>query len=499
MHFVLRYSIMALLILSMSCPIKACSLSQDVQEECQPLANRKLCNDRHSHSYLKPRSITTNNVFQHNLGLYWWYHDVLCEENCIWWAMQVSPLYQRSTDPKAIAEYFFPHHKNEISIQENGNGDVGSLWLNLIAENGQSFDSTISMKPVRSVAGVLFDFRFDFSTIICHSWLDVVFAVLHAKHQLHFCQTPSEYPGTACDVTSAGQALNQESWCYGKFQSCASSTRKGVDDVQLKLGYDWFYCDTNHISPYIVGLIPTAGKSVPEFIFEPTIGTDHPSIGVGVLGDYKLWIDDFKEFTLLTDFKYRYVLRATGTRSFDLCKNGDWSRYLQVVQECAPSNSLPGINFLTQKAEIAPGSTIDWWLALHYQQNQVNVELGYDVWWRRKESIKLCCAFPSSVGIYDIAGDCTGNPVTASSARICQSVINNVPPSDATFVSLTSADIDLDSGATPRAISNTLYLACAYNGYLRDSVAFIGCGGSYEWGHQALSNWAIWMRFAVAF
>jgi hypothetical protein len=492
-------TIIVLLIFFIASPMKACSLS-DVKEECQSLAIRKLCDDDcRSHSYLKPRSITTNNVFQHNLGLYWWYHDVLCEENCIWWAMQVMPLYQRSTDAKAIAEYFFPCHKSAISIKEDGTGDVGSLWLNLIAQNGQSFDSTVSMRPVRSVSGVYVDFRFDFSTIICHSWVDIALAVLHAKHTLHFCQTLSQYPGIACDVSSAGQALSQESWCYGKFKTCSGLTTHGVDDVQLKLGYDWFYCDTNHISPYIVGIVPTAERGSSEFIFEPSVGSNHASIGVGVLGDYKMWLDDFKELTLLTDFKYRYVLRATDTRSFDLCKNGDWSRYLQIVQECAPSNSLPGINFLTQEVQVIPGSTIDWWLAIHYQQNQLNLELGYDFWWRREERIKLCESFPSDWGIYDIAGDCNRNPVTASTAHICQSVVNNVPSSDATFTALTATDLDLASGAAPRAISNTVYLAVAYNGYLCDSPAFIGFGGSYESGNQILSNWALWIRCAVAF
>lgn len=495
----LKRTIMIVLLFYIVFPLQASSLSE-MQEECRSLTIRKLCDDDcRSHSYLKPRSITTNNVFQHNLGLYWWYHDVLCEENCIWWAMQVMPIYQRSTDAKAIAEYFFPCHKSAISIKQDGTGDVGSLWINLIAQDGQSFDSTVSMRPVRSVVGGYFDFRFDFSTIICHSWVDISFAVLHAKHALNFCETLSEYPGVACNITSAGQALDQKGWCYGKFEQCSALTTHGVDDVQLKLGYDWFYCDTNHLSPYIVGLVPTTANFPPEFIFEPSVGTNHSSIGVGVLGDYKLWVDDVKEFTLLTDFKYRYVLRGIDRRSFDLCKNGNWSRYLKVVQESATSQPCSGINLFTQRVEVTPGSTIDWWLALHYQQNQLNIELGYDFWWRRAEHITLCEPFPSGWGIYDIAGAYKGDPVTASDAHICQSIVNNVPSSDTTFVEIISADLDLASGAAPRAISNTLYLAAAYNGYLSDSPAFIGVGGSYEWGRQALSNVALWMRVGVAF
>lgn len=476
-----------------------CSQLQAGSSTCVQVSNKGTdSRDDRSHSFLKPRSITTNNVFQDNLNLYWWYHDVLCEENCIWWTMQISPFVQRSTNSKDTAEFFFPCNKSEISIKENGTGDVGSLWLNLIAADDQSFDASASMRPVRTVAGAFFEFRLDFSAIICHSWADVAFAVIHAKHDLHFCETLSNYPGVACDVATVGQALDQEGWLFGKFQQC-SLTRRGIDDIQLKFGYDWFYCDTNHFSPYIVGTIAT-GKNdhSVEYIFDPIIGSNHGSIGVGAIGDYRILDSDIIELTLLTDIKYRYVLRATDRRSFDLCKNGDWSRYLQVVQQCAPSNSLPGINLLTQEVRVTPGSTVDVWLALHYQQCQWNVECGYDFWWRAKELIKLC-SFPENFGIYDLAGDCTSNPVSASNARICQSIVNNIPKSDASFVALTASDLDLNSGASPKALSNTLYLAAAYNGYLRNSPAFIGFGGSYEWGHKSLSNWAVWLRCALAF
>ncbi len=452
-----------------------------------------------SHTFFKARQTTTNNMLQDNLSLYWWYHDVLCEDDCAWWTMQVTPFYQRSTNGKQVAQYFLPCKQSCIEVKEDGTGDVGSLWLNLIAADDAQFNSVVSIRPQRSAVGVYFNFRFDLSQVMCHSWMDLSFAAMRVKHDLHFCED-NKVPGVKCDLESVCESLNQPDWQFGRFNTC-SMTRKGVDDIQLRFGYDWFYCDTDHLSPYFVATISTGNRTCPQYIFEPTVGSKHGSIGLGLIGDLRIWECENQELTVINDFKYRYVLRACEIRSFDLCKNGDWSRYLQVVQSDARSNALPGINAFTQEVRATPRSVIDWWVALHYQWCQINVELGYDLWWRQKERIELCC-FPQNIGIYDMVGDCNQNPVSASCAMICQSVSgDNTAPSDTEFVTLTCDDINLDSGATPRAISNTIYAALGYDGMVCTYPSLIGIGASYEFGHDctALDNWMLWIKMGMAF
>jgi hypothetical protein len=454
-----------------------------------------------SHTYFNSRQITTNNLLQNNLSLYWWYHDVLCEDDCAWWAVWVTPFYQRSTNGNKIARYFFPCQQDTISVKEDGTGNVGSLWLGLESTIGTSFNSLIAIRPQRSVVGAYFNFRFDLSRFFCHSWFEVAFAPMRAKHQINFCEENS-VSGVQCGLTNVCQALNNPDWLYGKYAN-ASLTRKGVDDIQFKLGYDWFYCDTDHISPYFVGVAPTGKGSCAVNVFEPTVGSNHGSVGFGLIGDIRAWGCENKEVTFLTDFKYRYVLHGCETRSFDVCQNGDWSRYLPVVIDGQPSNPLPGINAFTQQVKVTPRSTIDWWLAAHYQHCQWNIEMGYDLWWRQQERVSLCC-FPQNIGIYDINGDCSRNPQTASRALICQTVAGagtNVAPSDATFVVVQCSDLNLNSGATPKTLSNTLYLAAGYDGDLCDCPALVGIGGSYEFGRNivALDNWMIWIKMGLSF
>lgn len=449
-----------------------------------------------THTVLKPRAITSNNIFQHNLGLYWWYHTILCEHTNLSCMLQVSSFYQRSFQPQKLASYLLPCKRSVLSVQQNGTGDVGSPWINLVAADGELFSSYVRIQPVRSVVGAYIDFRLDLSEYFCHYWFDLAFAVFQAKHALHMCQTLPENEGTACGLATVQQALDQPRWLYGKFSPC-TLTAQGIDTIQLKWGYDWFSCDTNHISPYFVMTIPTAGNNDPEYIFEPIVHVKHTSLGFGVIGDYKI-IDGPSELTLLTDLKYRYELPATELRSFDLCINGPWSRYLKIAQENNPTCSYAGINFFTLKTRVKPKSTIDWWSALHYAYRCCDIELGYDFWWRQPEQVDVCC-LPDQWGIYDIVGAQLGDPVSASNAHIYQSTVGNPAPSDTTFVQITKADLNLASGAAPRAISNTLYVSAAYNGHISRFPTYVGVGSSVELAHNAFSNWACWVRLAASF
>lgn len=453
-------------------------------------------NDGITSSILKPRAITSNNTFQNNLRLYWWYHTIMCEHTRVSWMIQVSPFYQYSLQSGKLASFLLPTGTSNISVRQNGTGDVGSPWINLVAADADLFSSCVAIKPIRSVVGTYVDFRFDLSQFSCHYWFDLAFAAFRAKHRLHISQTPSEHTGVICGLTNAIQALDQPGWHYGKFAPC-TLTAQGIDTVQLQWGYDWFYCDTNHLSPYIVVTVPTHDNNVPEYVFEPIVHTLHTSIGAGLIGDYKI-IDAGCELTFLFDLRYRYELSAYELRSFDLCRNGPWSRYLKVTREDNPTCAYAGINFFTLPARITPKSTVDFWTTLHFVYSKMHVELGYDFWWRQQERATVCC-LPGHWGIYDIAGAQEGNPVSASNARIWQSTIGNVAPSDATFVAVTLSDINLATGSAPSAISNTIYIAGSYNGSIGRFPSYIGLGSSLEFAHNAFSNWACWISIAASF
>ncbi len=456
-----------------------------------------------SYTTFKPRQITLNNMYQNNLSLYWWYRILDCRENTPFVAFEAMPFYQRTTRGKDIAEYLLPCQKCELTVKQDGLGDIGSIWWGLESAQGMSFNRLMSIRPQRNAAGALLNFRFDLSQFMCNTWAIINFAIVHAKHNINLCESiPNPFdpaPGVLNGLTSVTQSVNQPDWCFGKI-SCKPLEHNGIDDIQFKLGCDWYFCDQNHISPYLVAVAPTGKKTCPEFLFEPLVGTDHAGVGFGVIGDYRFWECCQNSITILTDFKYRYAFKSCEKRTFDLCQNGDWSRYLLVVQESDCESMMNGVNLFTQDANVTPGSVVDWWFALHIQRGNWTTELGYDFWWRQAEKIKLC-DLPENWGIYDLTQTCVDNPLTASDARICQSNVNNVPTPDADFVTLSASDINCATGATPRAYSNTVYGALGYDGELCNMPILLGAGGMFEFGEKlrAPHNFAIWAKMGVAY
>lgn len=456
-----------------------------------------------SSSFLMPRSLTHNATLELALNNYHIYHDQA--DNCAVFSIYATPFYMQSNNPKNLSRYLLPNNANCLNIQENGTGNIGSLWLDLVAVPGQSFSSLVTIAPKRTVVGSYFYTRLDkrsecwwFQDL----WFSVSFAALQAKHRINGQEqlTGDKVYGTVPGITTGLEALNNPAWMFGKVSPC-TLTKSGVDDVQLKLGNNWFFCnDQSHIGLYLVGSAPTGNRPNAVFLFEPLIGTQHGAFGIGTNADFTAYLDENSQCNIMYDIKYRYLFSGCETRSFDLCTNGDWSRYLLVVNQAFTSVSLPGINACTVPVRVTPASQIEAWLAVHYEWCNMNVEVGYNLWWRSTDK-NICTlqSFPANTGIYDLAGAVAHNPISASRANITQSAIGpNKAPSDSIFTP--SSNFYLKSGSQLRALTNSIYLAFSYNDLTDNEHAWlIGIGGGYEFaqGNTALAQWSVWGKIGL--
>lgn len=468
---------------------------------------------KYSHSFFVPRQITTDSVFELGLNNYHWYHDRDRITNECWGiGLYITPFFQRSTKQDNVSRYFLRNNQKCLEFHEvNDDPDaLCSLWFGLEADLTTNFNAIFSMRPQRRVYGSYFNLLVAKEWGTCLFWLGISFAVVRAEHKLRMQEevefTASKLSnfdlGTINEFTSVIDAFNNPDWNFGKF---SQDTRKctGIDDIQIKLGYDYYYCDeVNHITPYLVGTIPTGKRQHAEYIFEPLVGSKNGSIGVGLNGDYTFDRGENHCFTWLFDIKWRYAFEAEQCRSFDLCDNGDWSRYLLVVPEDQHLDTQSGINILTLKSQVAPRNTLDIWLALHGEWRNFDIEIGYDFWVRQSEKVRIkSSSLCSGYGIFDLAGS-NLMPISASEATISESAIgSNKAPSDTSFVELTLEDIDRSSAAHPTALSSTLYAAFARNVSACEKPVLVGIGGQYEFAHNkaALEQWAIWAKLGVIF
>jgi hypothetical protein len=418
-------------------------------------------------------------------------------------------LHKRSTKHNKITKYFFGGN-TVLTMSENNNAGamIDPLWVNLIGPNGVNYTSNLTFCPERVVNGGYITFALDFNRWLCNTWMLIEFTPATITQTMRMKEVDANTQGTINGFANAAEAFDNPEWEAGRIAQHKKHAT-GVDDVQIKLGYDYYFPTHNddHLGGYLVVTAPTRNnkhKNGAKYLFEPVIGTNHASFGFGLNTDVTLWGNEAEtqEVHFLSDFKYRYVFSGCETRLFDLCKNGPLSRYLQVVNEDQPSYSLPAVNYLALKADVHPASTINWWSALHYNYCAWNFEFGYNLWWREEEKVCLKQTI-QPVGIYDMVGDCKGNPTSASNATIADGMLPgpNQTPSDPAFTPLTNADINLKSGAAPSALTNTIYAGLSYNSTMYCFPTLIGLAGSYEFArcNSAIDQWGVWFDLAVTF
>lgn len=447
-----------------------------------------------SRSFFRPRDVSTDNALELSLANYQRYHAA-CDN---WFNFFLKPFYMESTNCSKLARYFLPNNKACIRLDESGQGDVNPLWLNLIAPAGTLYTSNVSLCPKRKVGGVLFTAYLNLTNRL---WLGLNTAVMQVRTTAGLTETNRIQAGTLPNLATAYDAFNNQTWSAGKISSCYKKAG-GFDDIQLKLGYDFYKTCNDHATVYLVGTIPTGTRPKSLYLFEPLVGSNHGSFGVGFDGDALVYdCSPRHTFNLMLDVKYRYIFAANECRSFDLCPNGDWSRYLLVVQEAQPFNSQQAINILTGPVRVTPGNTVDLWLAAHYRYCEyLNIEIGYDFWWRDCEKLCKKCPIATGYGIQSLAL-CNLPLTTASTATIAQGpVAPNATVVDAQFIPITDAQINLNSAAHPSAHSSKLYATVGFNHEHTNVSTIWGFGGSYEFAAKnALQQWAVWLMGGVSF
>jgi hypothetical protein len=447
-----------------------------------------------------PRPFSENLALQNVLSNYEFYHNnyekkpyTFPQEHAIF-SLENVIFYGESTNKANMARYFLLGNKTELSVKENNSGDIGSLWLNL--NNGNdTFSGTFKIRPLRRTLGTTVSYFQDFSKILPHTWLNLSLPIVKISHKLAFSETITGPKGTTAGITTIFDALNNKNWCYGKFASKRSVS--GLDDINAKIGFNFKVKKQNHFGAYGFLILPTGTKPTAEYIFEPLIGNGHHvGLGLGFTYGWQILDKSNVKLDLLVEANLQHLYPAKELRSFDL-KNGQWSRYLQVARDGTPGTPYPGINFFTKELKVFPRNNFEFLGALHYKYKQINVELGYNLWFKNSEDVELenpwDYADEYNIGIYDIQN----GTISASTATI-----NNANPTqDATFTRIQSTDLDLESAAQKRKSSQTVYLAAGLNSFIFRVPSLTGIGFSYEVAdsNTAMSQWTVFFKQVFSF
>jgi len=270
-------------------------------------------------------------------------------------------------------------------------------------------------------------------------------------------------------------------------------------------------------------LIPTGNKAKGVCIFEPIVGAGkHFGLMFGGAFGLRIWNDEEDDRNLRLEYAMnsQYLFRNTQVRSFDLVDK-PFSRYAQLYlskadainasQLTAPLNTnafTPGINVLTFPVKVTPGYQFNINSAFVYTCGTgFQGELGYNFYARRGEVIEFCQEWQVGPALKHVLGNGLTNPIRDISGFVMREDENDNYTGITEIANyennvILATDIDLDSAATPAALSHTFYGAAGYRWGEREHPVFVSFGGSAEISkanNTELERWMLWGKAGFTF
>ncbi len=428
-----------------------------------------------------------------------------------------------STKSDDLARYFLFGGKTELIAREADPANVFSAELaqdilvgNFNVAVGAGFHSILSIEPQQTFGGAAFSYKRHFKE---NYWASLEIPVLHVNNDLNFrenvkTQTAVVAVAPALDsaptVGNMKDAFKQLGMKYGRIDG--AQTKNGVGDITLKIGYDSpkFNREDLFMSSYIGLVLPTSNKAKAVYMFEPLLGNGgHFAFMFGSRGEAK--IRNYRDGSLWISWgiESQHLFENTQKRSFDLTRNGPWSRYLEMYPSEAKrvSGALIdrsfGINLLTLDAKVTPGYLGTITTALSYVGKQCYGTLGYTVHARQEETVKLKNAWQEGPMIAAYADAQAINPFRTIGTELDTLDSDNGATigavGDAAASVIKEVDLNLASAAHPGTISRMIY-ATIGSSYTYKKPCIFEAGASYEFGKEntTLNRFGVWGKIQIS-
>ncbi len=531
-----------------------------------------------SKTFFMPRSTGSDLALQHAGA-----HQFICRhEPAKRFFLNISAFYQESTNSSDIAHYFLPTNKRELIIKgafADGPRDISATWLQIAGKNSNGignnvpaelefpgnviagttnrgnvelylneFSSIISIDPTYRSFGTLIQYYQNLDTCLKGLWYSIDFPVVQVETETNIRERDIQNAATTRSSVAdfiiddgtpargnikrheraslahnlnAIEAFNNPLWRYGKIYDGVQKL-VGIADMQCKLGYHIVKLKSFRIDTYAHLSIPTGHKPKLAFMFEPMVGNGgHWGIGAGVGLDFIIGQGKNFNLGLCTNLDYQYLIGTNQRRSMDLITNGEWSRYLLVVDtknEPDPNKRTlqPGINFFTRKVHVNPNHEINAVGSIKMGFNRFFIEGGYNLWFKSGEAVTLRECLPEGLAIAanhfgarksDEAFEVRTFSQATISSHIASATSGLGIPADATHtddaagrpVTLVSSQLDLTSAEHPKRLSHKIFLATGIQNMWCNVPVQIAIGGSYEFAqkNRSLDLWSIYLKFNI--
>ncbi len=435
---------------------------------------------------------------------------------------QTTAFYQHSTNGDDLAEYFFFEEKEILRIGKTEDDDIHPEHFNLPTD----FESDITIDPEAEVWGVRFDSFKELGWLLKGLYVNCSTTILHAHHSMELRETVrtegTEHRGPNTMIEAMRGVLPTTEWRgpmeYARIdRDHKQNGDSGAADIDCRIGYRFVDGERYKFGINFAITTPTSNESRARYVFEPMIGYGgHFAIGGGFDGDFKVWMDEAKErsFKILVYGNYRYLFQRCEMRTLEL-KDKNWGRYISMLEQDPNNitntlaNKIFGANVLTRKVKVEPGSQIDFMIDLSLKISSWVFDIGYNLWWREEDDLKLKEAFDadgvfgliaSGVSVVDNGDGCFCVPGNQSASNTISSLttIKTFGNNDGIF--LKEEDLDLERSGQEDALTHKIFGNVGYQ-LKGDHPVLIGAGASYEFAgnNEAFDQWGVWIKLAASF
>lgn len=467
-------------------------------------------------SFFNPRSQGSNTV-RDSVGI----PRVFIQDNpcCLNGIFVVTPGYAASFDRSSIGKYLF-FNGSDVMVT----GTAAGPNIDIFSENfllNDNFASAVQAKP--SVKNGFADFAIwaNLDRVWCGLYFFAHAPIVHTSWDVDLTETVTA-TGTFIGANALGNTIATAAPADNMITAWKGQTtffdvkspmqfaridgkksKTTFADVELAFGWAFINNPCSYLSVNIRTIIPTGTRPDGVYLFEPIVGNGrHWEFGGGVLGNLELWNNCCDQsLSIFLNGSIYTMFSARQRRTFDLTKNGIGSRYLLFKKfngNTYANEIVRGPNILTLDVDTKNIVHGDMTIMLDYIFGGWDLNIGYNLWGRSRDEIKLKGEIPENTyGIAGLSGTGANANTTASQTTISGA---NASTLDASPVFISNADLNITSAQTPGTFSHSVF---AYLGYYWgcEPQPFIGIGTQFEFsgtGNRALRMWHVFAKAGLS-
>jgi len=457
---------------------------------------------------------------------------------------QLVPFYQESEHSSRTGQYFGLHGKNQLRVRTTAFDAITNVHPNttikgimndidfaylvhsatMQPDNVTMLEQTylsVAFQPKQTVYGGTISYYQLFDRVIKNLFVFAHVPVVRQEREAHASVTAisldaeekviyanamaSFFAGTlegpavleGDEAVSRGQVKMTNVKFAGK-----KLTSDGFSDIDCGFGYLLFNKPTFQLSLALGLTVPICDHPKGEFVFEPVRGNGgHIGFGGNLDGWVKIHECGKQRAVLLMKNEVRYLFQSREMRTVGI-KGHEWGHYY-ALGKVGQAELVPAANVLTLKNDVTPGFQYDGMFGFMYENSGWTAELGYNLYAREQEKVRLSSVFPENT--YAIAARGHVTAVQQGAVWLPKPFVieaATVDGGDVAGAIVNASTIDTGVAQTPAQCTNGIYGSFGYIiNSEPDALAIVSVGGAYEWAakNSALEQWGVWGKLGLAF